>query len=278
MRFKVIRGYIEVPDDYLFGRGAGGGGGGVGPPGPQGPAGSSVPLSNTVWVDGGTSVLLADQNGSIGAPFATLTQGLNAMGGSTAFTVKLTPGDYSGEGDIALLSNPNTSIGIVCDSNWYGIGAITPELSATLPGIGGGDATQILHFTNCIWNTRPVTPAGTLRMDFCRVLGTSGTAALSAQNMSLNYNTITQRIVSSAAVVARNTAFMGTGAIITVSASAGSSVLAYGCLFDPAATISIVFTLGTGSFLVDGVTNFHWEAATESLVGGTKIIQEDLTV
>lgn len=270
-KFRVVNGYVQIPLD-LFSAGTPGP---AGPAGPPGPGDDFGPLSNTVFVDGGTTVPIGDQDGSIAFPFATLTQGLNAMGASTAFTVFMTPGDYSTESDIALLSTPNVSIGIIGFSAYYGLGAITPELSVTLPGISGGHSTQIIHFVNCIWNTRDVNLLGTLRADWCRFLGTSGTALLSANNMSLNYCTITQRITTTTTVAARNVAFLGTGALITMSI-AGGIVIAYLCSFDPAATISIVFSGGTGEFRIDGVTNFHWKAATESLVGGTKVIQDDL--
>lgn len=285
MKFQVKKGgcpplclFVEIPDHFLGGSGEQGPAGPEGPEGPPGPGEDFGPLSNTVFVDGGTTVPDPDQDGSIARPFETVTEALAAIGSfATPYTIFMTPGDYSGEADIALPATPNISIGFVGFSAYYGLGAVTPELSAIMPGFTGGDSTQIIHFVNCIWNTRPITPAGTLRMDWCRVLGASGSALFTANNMTLYYSTITQRIATTGTVSARNVDFLGAGDLITV-ATAGSTVRAYLCRFDPAATIAIVFTGGTGNFLIDGVTNFHWEAATETLTGGTKVIQEDLTV
>lgn len=55
-----------------------------------------TPLSNVVFVDGGTSVAPASQDGSIGSPYSTLAAALTANA-LTGGTFLITPGDYSAE-------------------------------------------------------------------------------------------------------------------------------------------------------------------------------------
>jgi len=60
------------------------------------PSGGVTPLSDVVWIDGGTTVPLVDQDGSIGAPYATIQQALDGMSG-TQLCALICPGDYTAE-------------------------------------------------------------------------------------------------------------------------------------------------------------------------------------
>lgn len=79
--------------------------------GPSGPAddSSNAPLSNVFFVDGGTTVATADQDGSIGKPFATIDQVLELLSGLDDVTAILTPNTY----DDFLLDIPDKTLRLV---------------------------------------------------------------------------------------------------------------------------------------------------------------------
>lgn len=254
--------------------------GSPGPTGPTGPGGGEtdfLPLSNTLWVDGGTTTPLAEQDGTIARPFSTLIAGLNALAAlaEPISTILITPGDYSAEGDIALIAAPATDLAIVCVSAFYGIGAVAQGPQADLPGLSGGDATQFLHLMNCKFTGRDVDFAGTLVASWCRFLGPSSANIVRAGvNNILNYCTTNQPVTATAGnVIARNTAFNVSGTIIT-------SVLvaqAFFCTFSPA-PINVTFVGAAGSFEVDFFSNFYWEQGTpETITNGVKALIGDTT-
>lgn len=251
-----------------------------GPPGPTGPTGPGIgdflPLSNTLWVDGGTAVPLAEQDGTIARPFSTLLAGLNALSALSEpiSTILITPGDYSAEGDIALISAPATDLAIVCVSAFYGIGAIAQGPQANLPGLSGGAASQFLHLLNCKFVGRNVDFAGNLVSSWCRFLGASASFLVRAgANNIANYCTTNQPLTATNGnVLARNTVFNLSGTIIT-------SVLvaqAFFCQFS-AGAIDVTFVGPPGEFQVDSFSNFYWELATETITNGTKLLVGDFT-
>ena len=75
-----------------------------GPSGPDADLSSGVPLSNVFFVDGGTTVATADQDGSIGAPFATIAQVVALLAEFDDLTAVLTPNTY----DDFVLDAPKT--------------------------------------------------------------------------------------------------------------------------------------------------------------------------
>ena len=78
--------------------------------------GAGVPLSNVVFVDGGTVVAPADQDGSIGSPYGTLAAALTAAA-VTGGTFLLTPGDYSAEVlPVLSLDFPWSFVGLAFDA------------------------------------------------------------------------------------------------------------------------------------------------------------------
>jgi hypothetical protein len=247
----------------------------TGPEGPPGPGGGSFgPLSNTMWVDGGTIVALADQNGSIGFPFATITQALNALAGQTVQNVLVTPGFYGGEGDIALLNTPNAVISIMSVASPYGIGAINLQTNASVPGFSGGDATGTLHFTNCFFDGRDVNFAGGVRANWCRFLG-GASVSITGASVYLDYcETIQPVVVNGGEGYFLHTEFLNTGTIIT---SSGTELVAYFCDFADAGAVNVTFSGAAGQFLVDSISNFNFKVPTETITNGTKVIVGSLT-
>lgn len=253
-----------------------------GPPGPTGPAGGGagdfLPLSNTLWVDGGTVVPLLQQDGTIARPFGTLTDGLNALAalGEPISTILITPGDYSAEGDIALISAPNTDLAIVCLSAFYGLGAIAQGPQANLPGIAGGDITQFLHLMNCKFIGQDVDFAGNLVASWCRFLGPSSSFLVrSGANNITNYCTTNQPLTATAGnVIARNNVFNLSTNVIT-------SVLvaqAFFCQFSGGAPLDVTFVGAPGEFQVDDFSNFYWlQGAPPTITNGTKALIGDTT-
>lgn len=88
--------------------------------------GGVAPLSTTLWVDPGTATALADQDGSIGAPYSTIQAAIDAMATiksslPEAGTIVLCPGDY-----------------LAAAFEWDGSGYATQEESAlNFFGLGG---------------------------------------------------------------------------------------------------------------------------------------------
>ncbi len=64
-----------------------------------GGGGAVAPLSNVLYVDGGTATAPGDQDGSDDAPFSTLTAAVASLDGSLLpeAVILMVPGDYSGE-------------------------------------------------------------------------------------------------------------------------------------------------------------------------------------
>lgn len=71
--------------------------------------GAVVPLHNVLFVDKNTAVLPASQDGSIAAPFSTITAALSTDL-AAAFTLFICPGDYSDEISIPVRTGLATSL------------------------------------------------------------------------------------------------------------------------------------------------------------------------
>jgi hypothetical protein len=260
--------------------GATGATGPVGPTGATGPAGSTVALSNTIFVDGGTTVPTLEQNGSIGAPYKTLTVAL-ASKADQSCTIIVMPGNYGAESDIALISASTVEVTIICltglrEANGFDFGAnhFNANNSAALPGISGLSALSTLHIVGCTFSAKNVGCGGILKLDWCALFGASGT--ITAGDAAILSNCFTSRPVTGGAngVLAYMTHF---GAVSgTIISTSGTLVEACMCKFE-AAAITIAFTGSAGEFRVDSVSNFYWKAATETLTNGTKAIIGDLT-
>lgn len=95
-----------------------------------GGGGASAPLSNVLYADKGA--IDSSGDGSIGAPFKTLTAAVaagNALG-VTSVTILLTPYDYTSE--------PALTTGAGVQYNFIGLGGGTDENSARIPDVNAG--------------------------------------------------------------------------------------------------------------------------------------------
>lgn len=121
------------PDDYGWRPGGGGA--------------SLAQLTNVRWVDKNTTVPLADQTGTVGAPFATLVQAKAALL-LTGGTIMLVPGDYETEGTQTFDGvNPFAFINVA------GLQMVQPDLSPLvachLPTING-TASKYVQGCSCL--------------------------------------------------------------------------------------------------------------------------------
>jgi hypothetical protein len=240
---------------------------------------ATTPLSNTIFVDGATTVPVPSQNGSIGAPYSTLTAALNSKTDQSC-TVIITPGNYGAEADIALLSASIVEVTILCltglrEANGFDFGANHFDAlnSAALPGISGLSSLSTLHIIGCTFSSKNVGCGGILKLDWCALFGASGT--ITAGDAAILSNTFTSRPVTAGGGGVQ--AFCVNFAAVSGTIISTNSSLVEACMCKFSGTVTIAFTGAAGSFFVDSVSNFYWKAATETLTNGSKVIRGDLT-
>ncbi len=114
-----------------------------GPTGPPGPGGAGVPLSNVRWVDFGTSVAPGDQDGSIGAPFSTITAAVADCPAGGTLLITPSPTGYASE----------PAVTVEKDLTFFALGMTSPggtELNTVLPELTNGAGAGIrLAYYNC---------------------------------------------------------------------------------------------------------------------------------
>jgi hypothetical protein len=277
--FRVLRttkGLVVNIDSALF-RGP------QGAPGPAGAQGSqnSNALSNTWFVDVGTTVPTAQQNGSIGLPYKTLTSAIAAhSGGGLSATFILTPGDYSAEPDINIPADAGADTTIFCPTGLQGgsgfdFGAFNDVHTAPLlPGFTGGAIFQGLHLYGCAFNQKNIVQVGFIDMGWSTALG-NGTQKIEGSAIYLNDSFIDVKCSAlgggfDPGVFAHNTSFYITTALIQ---SASTNIQCSQCKFN--GVIEVKFTGAAGTFQLDAVSNFWFKAATETLTNGAKQIIND---
>ncbi len=177
-----------------FGTGPiGGGGGAQGPTGPAGatgatgPAGSSLPLSNVLYVDKTSTA--GTHNGSIGAPYLTITSACAAAGGLSGSSAVLiiTPADYSGESPITL---PNK------DLVFQGLGTDIVGATAlvTLPAMSAVGGVK-LSFRHCTLGNLTDTTSGpsscVFDLQFCNSHTITGNGFTSVSCLGITNQSIT---------------------------------------------------------------------------------------
>lgn len=225
-----------------------------------GAAGGAIePLENTRFVDGSTTVPLADQDGSIAAPFSTVQAALDALVAALARPVVLIcPGDYSaevlvwaGETDIQLSSFSQAARGFQAgfvDS--VRIGSFECDFGVSLTGIqhgsiDGGFGTITLQNTTC---NGPVTLAsdGGLVVGFNAFVGGAGNV-INASNVRFNASELQE---------------------ITMNVS-GTLVEVTDTNWQIGATVE--FTGAAGSLRLDSMTEFYFDAmgGAASVVNGS---------
>jgi len=224
--------------------------------------GSVAPLSNTLYVDVGTAAVT--QDGSIGAPFATLTAAIAAAAAGGILLVA--PGDYSGEGALTIdkvltiAPTPPTLIG-------------TAGLNAFFPGIVTVDSFEIAAgMTLLLFGTGANAielgdAVAGVALDSCSVGTITGPGSVNGWNSNIPLP------LSVSTLSAYNCQLLGTPATITLSGVICD--LAY-CAFDTSSATSFTFSGSPGEVRVDSYTNY-WLGLLESGAGltisnGTKTV------
>lgn len=115
-----------------------------------------IPLSRAVYVDAGTTATLAEQDGSIAFPFATIQQGVDALalgnGGTVLITPKVTPYADSvviGTAGLTIdFVNLGAGASVAFNSIATNTGTVHLQGIALLGGIGVGAGSATVRLTN----------------------------------------------------------------------------------------------------------------------------------
>lgn len=204
---------------------------------------TSVPLSDIIYSDGGTIVPLAEQNGSINAPFKTITAGITHVPAGGGLLV--TPGNYAAEGAIHVTSN----LQILPISDPFTSQIVIDSLVIT----------AVLNLNNT------------------QVNGTTDLGAPIIRTLTANSCGFSGAITGNGIIVARNGCFFGDTIecdFITASDSSfngnitcSSTVATFAnCTFDSA--IAITFA-APGTVILDAASLASWNLSGSIVVNGT---------
>lgn len=245
---------------------------------------SFTPLSNVFYVDKGTAVAPADQNGSIGRPFATITAAIAAISalatprGTILVNAITNDGNYSAEGPLALTPT-DIVIAPMMGSFFrgtYDASSQGPILVDSITVPGGAFHVVTLFGVTCIGvGTITFAEDGFLYFGAASQCGaivcTAPTAGLFVGASDSSFASLS------------GCADLSTFNNVYFSAAAGKVLTCLGttmnfmnCTFTPN-ILEIEFLGAPGVINVDAVTNFYWKAATETLTNGAKVIIGDLT-
>ncbi len=246
-------------------------------------ASTPTPLSNVFFVDKGTAVAPGDQNGSISAPFATITAAIAAISalatprGTILVNAITNDGDYSAEGPLALTPTDIVIAPIAgyFFSGTYDAAAQGPILVDSITVPGGAFHVVTLFGVSCIGvGTITFAEDGFLYMGAaCQSGAIVCTAPTAGLFVAASDGTI-GNISGCADLSTFNN--MGIGSAGKVITCLGTTLNFMNCRF-PNAAIEIEFLGAAGTANMDAVTNFFWKAATETLTNGVKVIIGDLT-
>lgn len=125
-------------------------------------AGGVPVLTNTVFVDKNTAVLPANQNGSIGKPFSTITAALTTIL-ATGGLLLIVPGDYSAEAAINV--NPVNGVTLVnlAQVTMFINASGTSDQNVVLPQITIGSGVTVV-IVGCILGITAIS-AGNLKLE-----------------------------------------------------------------------------------------------------------------
>jgi hypothetical protein len=193
-----------------------------------------VPLTREFFVDAGTPATLAQQNGSIAFPFATVQQGVNALAlvGSLGGVLLIAPGDYTSQ---LLITVP-----ALCPVDFVNLGAsvggivsllaIIGSSAVALVGItvtGGGGGTVNLGGGNNLRLDRSTTSNNVICQDATLVNSTI-TGTLTCRAYNARGSTVTGNIGASGLVTMQNCVL---GGLASFSGSAAHRIEETSALF-----------------------------------------------
>jgi hypothetical protein len=229
---------------------------------PPGSVGNN-PLSNIFYVDLGTTVPAAEQNGSIGTPFTLITDAIAAIvaiGGEG--TILLTPGNYVPQGNINILAAQFiTLIGLKPSIDLPGsFGSITE------PGVDLADidvavtGNLIISGIDCqVLNLTDITSV-------CLAIG-SGTNDVTGAGTLFGDNTSFGSTIDCSTISAKDCSFVN-----NISCSTGLSCALRRC--SAAGAFNFEFTGLAGAIVVDSNTNFYFLDQI-TLINGTLTTVDD---
>ena len=225
---------------------------GITPPSP----GNSTNLSNVIFVDGGTTVPSASQNGNIESPYATIQEGINAC--PTGGLVFCTTGTYAENPVIAKTINIQT-----ITMPWNGI---ADNLSLGNPeGIISGDVTisaGLTSLTGFQLNNLVLT-GGTTILNSCTVNVTVNNAeGLTWGNLIANDTTFSNTI-DVKSFQTNNCIVSGISITIETNPSTSACYLENTSL--PTANTGIAFVGPIGTVNVDTITNANFKSSNVTL-------------
>ncbi len=274
--------------------------GATGPTGPAGPPGTATcpPLSDVVYVDGGTLTPLGSQNGAICSPYATISQALaDAASRSvgSALDILVTPGTYDedlvvpGQRFLAI-----RSIGMTLGTGapprnitWTdgpSAGKLVLEMvhvtgNVIVTGVGGVTGSDLLIVgPEDIDGTLDATGyAGTLAIE-CSTWMSPGSGNIGVLNAPTAILTSVERNNFFGAVTIANygrvvgAEFGGPVTVLSGPDPMDPSSGFYRCFFSRQA---LTYT-SPGEFRIDGTTNFSFIAQNWSLAGGAvKVVLDE---
>jgi hypothetical protein len=169
------------------------------------------PLSNVVFVDGGTDLPTTMQNGSIQSPFKTITQAMGFAPFAFGGTIVICPGYYDAEGNLPLTGSKNWRfIGI--DSSipsGFVYPPTTPNPSIVIAGFAtvGGVAQVNFSGTNLqILGVFECDGTGTIQFSNCKI----GSINTPDEDVYLT-NSYIVTLINALSLKAESTSFENTG-------------------------------------------------------------------
>lgn len=235
-------------------------------------------LSNVLFVDAASTA--ASPDGSMGAPFATLTSAIAAaaaLGNSAHGVLLVAPGDYSGESPISWTpaGSPGSTLAIRgLDDSYAGVNTLLPDITVGA-GTGSGlalanvtvtlDGTGDTYAENCAITGAFNAEGGSSLTMLGGVFGGSG-GALDLTDTSVSH------ITDCASLFMDGREITDSGTIVSCS---GTSVELRNVEVPSASTI--VFTGSAGTLKVDATSNYFFKQGSETLTNGAKVITADTT-
>lgn len=226
----------------------------------------SEPLRNLLYVDQSTLVPVSEQNGSISAPFFTITQAVAAMGDET--TIILQSFDFSYEGPIVI---PPT-IG------WCAIIALPSSLTTTVDSISAPSTSLYLEYLN----VGDVVCSEMQGNAMCAFWGDiTATFGVILNNGAFAAGTITAEWLITENALVYGSALTAVSNILAVDSTLPKTLTVAdqcnvtNCKFSgPAGTWT--FAGPPGELHLDANTNYHWKTGGQILVNAVKVITSDL--
>lgn len=238
------------------------------PTAPSSSGGVVLPLSTVRYVDGTTLVPLADRNGSIATPFASLQDGLDALPQFGVLCVA--PGDYSGQPALippvdCLIQGfiPQWSLGAAFDLTWL----VNPGLLTILPNINSPFDLAL----QCVTSDQVIANRLSLLNSNISTLVSTTSGPLAAKD-SLLPSTIA---VLGGGITCADCQ-LGFGGAVAIS-SDDVNVRLNSCRFG-AVSVTMTFGGAPGVLELDSNSAHYWlNVATPAIVNGTRALISDMT-